>query len=64
VLRTWLGDKTSLDQAVAVPRMHTEGNLSLELTPNSAPADKATLEKPGYSVRTAGAAVLAAQATF
>jgi len=64
VLRTWLADKTSLDHAVAAPRMHTEGNLSLELTPNSAPADKATLEKPGYSVRTAGAAVLAAQAAF
>jgi gamma-glutamyltranspeptidase/glutathione hydrolase len=64
VLRTWLADKNSLDQAVAAPRMHTEGNLSLELTPSSAPDDRTKLESLGYSVRTANPAVLAAQATF
>lgn len=64
VLRTWLADKNSLDQAVAAPRMHTEGNLSLELTPSSAPDNRTKLESLGYSVRTANPAVLAAQATF
>jgi gamma-glutamyltranspeptidase/glutathione hydrolase len=64
VLRPWLADNTSLDDAVAAPRMHTEGTLTLELTGNSAPADKARLETLGYTVRSGGSAVLAAQATF
>lgn len=64
VLRNWLADNTSLDQAVAAPRMHSEGNLKLELTARSVPEDKTKLETLGYSVRTANPAVLAAQATF
>ncbi|MFM7920502.1 MAG: gamma-glutamyltransferase [Planctomycetaceae bacterium] len=64
VLRPWLAVNTSLDDAVAAPRMHTEGTLTLELTGNSAPADKARLETLGYTVRSGGSAVLAAQATF
>ncbi|MFM7036396.1 MAG: gamma-glutamyltransferase [Planctomycetaceae bacterium] len=64
VLRPWLADETSLDDAVAAPRMHTEGTLSLELTANSARSDRAKLQKLGYAVRTASSAVLAAEATF
>jgi len=64
VLRPWLADNTSLDDAVAAPRIHTEGTLTLELTANSAPTDKARLETLGYTVRSGGSAVLAAQATF
>ncbi len=54
--------KNSLERSMAAPRVHTEGNLALELEKHWADADRTKLEEFGYQVKTAGSATLSAVA--
>ena len=52
--------KQSLAASMAAPRMHTEGNLTLELEKNWPDEDRKRLTDFGYQVKTAGSATLSA----
>jgi gamma-glutamyltranspeptidase/glutathione hydrolase len=60
VLRPWLAENVSLERALTVPRLHTEGTAAMEVTADGS-VQKAMLEQLGYTVRTAGSAALVAQ---
>ena len=50
----------SLAASIAAPRMHTEGNLALELEKNWPDKNRKRLTEFGYQVKTAGSATLSA----
>ena len=52
--------KQSLAKSMAAPRMHTEGNLSLELEQSWPEEDRTRLDVFGYQTKTAGSATLSA----
>ena len=52
--------KKSLSKSMAAPRMHTEGNLNLELEKNWPDEDRTRLSDFGYQTKTAGSATLSA----
>lgn len=50
VLSRYIGQGTSLDEAIAGPRTHTVGNLTVTLEPQWPDADAEYLKKIGYTV--------------
>jgi gamma-glutamyltranspeptidase/glutathione hydrolase len=60
VLAETVGRGAPLDDAVAVPRVHTEGELKLVLTPKSPPAGEAYLRELGYTVSNGPVATVSA----
>lgn len=60
VLAQLVGRGQSLDQAVAAPRLHTEGGKSLELESRWPEAGSDYFKKLGYTVKTSGGASLRA----
>ncbi len=52
--------KNSLERSMAAPRVHTEGNLALELEKQWPDADRTRLAAFGYQVKTGGSATLSA----
>ena len=54
--------KNSLEKSMTAPRLHTEGNLALELEKHWADVDRTRLAAFGYQVKTAGSATLSAVA--
>ena len=52
--------KQSIAESMAAPRMHTEGNLALELEKNWPDQDRKRLTDFGYQVKAAGSATLSA----
>ncbi len=53
-------EKNSLAKSMAAPRLHTEGNLSLELEKHWPDVDRPKFAEFGYEVKTAGSATLSA----
>ena len=60
VLARSIGAGSALDEAVAAPRLHTEGDLALQLERSWPAEDAAQLEELGYQVRTASHATVSA----
>ena len=60
LLTEFVLQKQSLAASMAAPRMHTEGNLGLELEKNWPEKDRKKLTEFGYQVKTAGSATLSA----
>jgi len=54
--------KKSVAKSMAAPRIHTEGNLSLELEKNWPGKDQDKLSEFGYQVKTSSSATLSALA--
>jgi gamma-glutamyltranspeptidase/glutathione hydrolase len=50
VLAACVGREARVDEAIAAPRLHTEGGMQLTLEPGFAKADAAYLRRVGYSV--------------
>ena len=62
-LTEFLMQKQSLASSIGMQRMHTEGNLSLELEKSWPEDDRNRLTAFGYQIKTAGNATLSATAT-
>ena len=60
ILTEFVLQKQSIAASMAAPRMHSEGNLSLELEKNWPDQDRKRLTEFGYQVKTAGSATLSA----
>ncbi len=62
VLTHYVGLGESLEAALAAPRLHTEGNLNLELEAKWPAAEVEALAKLGYKTKTAASATMSAAA--
>jgi len=51
VLTAYVGRQASVDDAIAAPRLHTEGDLNLTVEPRWRAADVAQLRRVGYNVQ-------------
>ena len=61
-LTEFVSQRSSFAKSMAAPRLHTEGNLPLELEKHWPDADRTKLAAFGYQVKTAGSATLSAVA--
>ena len=62
VLAQYVGRDATPEEAVAAPRLHTEGSLAVTLEAKIPEADREQLRKVGYTVKTGASALISAAA--